>query len=162
MPLPSFSRGKSPIQPNRLGELKKGSIGSRFKPAVPGENPSQNKGTASPFFVTPKDESLFGGKSQVSRFQISKLLRKDPKLREQMMREFKIENQKELDVELDKIESRIPKRFGGTIDKAEAKRLLFEEYWNKRQEMLKNSSDRKGVDRRNKEYEFLKKKFGIK
>lgn len=154
MPLPSFSRGSSPIQPNRMGELKKSSIGSKFKPVAP-----------SPFSTTPKDESFFGGKSQVSRFQISRSLRRDPKLREQMRKDFKLKTQKELNAEIDKIEARIPKRFGGGIDKAEAKRLLFEEYYNKRRAVLdapNSPTKAKEAARRNKEYEFLKKKFGIK
>jgi len=82
-----------------------------------------------------------------------------------MRKDFKLKTQKELNAEIDKIEARIPKRFGSGIDKSEAKRLLFEEYYNKRREALNtpNSPTKsKDVARRNKEYEFLKKKFGIK
>lgn len=115
-----------------------------------------------------KDESWFRGRPQVSKYEIGRSLRKDPKTRNYLKRELKLKNQKEVDAKITELEKRIPERFGGFIDKAEAKRSMYEEYWNEKRDIREKLKDgitvqeSKEIAKRKKEGEFLKKKFGIK
>lgn len=107
-------------------------------------------------------ESFFEEGHQISRYKIDRSLRKNINTRNYLKRQLGLKSQKEVDEEISKLEGRIPKRFGGFIDSAEAKKLITEEYWNAKHDMQKNPKDFKEIKKREKEYKFLKNKFRIK
>lgn len=116
----------------------------------------------------PKSESLFGGKSQISRYEFKRYLEKNKDVRNELAKELKLKPwSPEMNAEIKKIEERVPKRFGGSIDIAEAKRSVVEEYWNAKydvKEKMKGgitAREVKEINKRKKEDEFLKRKLGL-
>lgn len=134
------------------------------------QNPDHGKDIPMPRVLpTQKEESLFAGKSQISRYEFERLLEKNPKIRQKLAKELKAGlYSSQMAAEIKKIKSRIPQRFGSFINKAEAARAIFEEDWNQKYDIKEKS--KKGLDTkeikeirtRGKEEEFLKKILGIK
>src|SRR3989344_817507 len=115
-----------------------------------------------------EDKSFFKGRSQLARFEIKKSLEKNKAIRTELAKELKLKAySKEMDAQLKKVQEMLPERFGGFIDKAEAKRAMYEEYWNKKYDLREKMKDGltvqeiKEMKRREKAGEFLKKKLGL-
>ncbi len=118
--------------------------------------------------IGPKDDSLFKGRSQISRYEFKRSLEKNKEIRTDLAKKLKLKlYSPEMDAEIKKMEERMPKRLGGFISAAEAKKSMIEEYWNKKHSMEENlkggvtAKEIKEINKREKEDEFLKKITGI-
>ena len=140
------------------------------KPLVPSKSePFKNPGLKITSPIDNKKEDLFGGRSQVSRYELKNKFERDPKIRSELARKLKLSPySQEMNDEIKKMEGKIPERFGSFIDKAEAKRLVADEYWNEKRDANEKSKDgitvqeSKEIKKRETAFEFLKRKFGIK
>ena len=127
-----------------------------------------SQGSARGALGKPKDETFFKGRSIVSRFEIKRFLEKNKQIRSELAKELKLKPYSpEMNVEIKKIQERIPERFGGFINTAEARRALYEEYFNAKKDVREKSKagitlpEARAIARRKKAAEFLKKKFGL-
>ena len=116
----------------------------------------------------PQDKSIFKGRSEISRYEIKRLLEKDTTIRNDLAKKLQLRPwSPEMDAEIKKMQERIPERFGGFLDKNELKKAIVEEYWNAKHDINEKMKEgitvqeSKEVARRKEEAEFLKKKFGI-
>lgn len=119
-------------------------IDPRDKPSflTKASNAGQEKTPAKPSLPEKKDESLFGGKSQVSRFEFEKSLRKDKDIREQLAKELRIRPYSpEMNATIKEMKEKVPKIFGGYIDKREAERLEKKQYWDEKHEFQEKARD---------------------
>ena len=124
-----------------------------------------------------KDPSLFGGKSQVSKFHIHRALTKNPYLsvqeRDRIKREFRLPNKwGAVDKEMAKIEERaIDYNKDGMITKSELERSrkgTNSPYWKKKRDLAEKmkggitKEESWEVAREAKREKFFKDKFGLK
>lgn len=131
-------------------------------------NKPSDKPGARPSAPAQKDDSLLSEKSQVSRYEFEKSLRKDKDIREQLAKELKMKPYSpEMDAEVKDIKEKVPKIFGSYIDKMEAEKLERKQYWDEKhelQEMAKGGitpQESKEIAKSKIKNKFLKNLFGV-
>ena len=142
---------------NKPSFLNRPPAGYQEKPAAKSSAPSEKE-----------DKSLLGEKSQVARFEFEKSLRKNQEIRQELAKELKIRpNSPEMNAAIKDLKEKVPKIFGGYIDKREAERLKKKFYWDEKhelQEMAKDgitSQESKQLAKSKIKNNFLKRLFGI-
>ena len=163
-----YSSGRRVIE-NTLSDLVRGPKLPE-KPEVSIKKPEAKPEASAPVKKPePVPDNWFKGRSQFYRHEVERYF-KTPKGRLEFQKALglPLSDTEKLKEEKNDTIKMIPYRFGGAIDRSEAKRSLLEENWKIRRESKKpyktanwkKEKKERGIE--DKERDFLKKKFGIK